>query len=140
MQQKTLNISPFPPVQGASQVALVVKNSPASAGNIRGSFDPRVGKIPCRRAWKLTPAPAWRIPWTEEPGRLRSAGLQRLGHDGSVLARMHPAPEGTHPPLPQAGGQQPLCKESEQRCADWAEVNGCLQSVPCLILVLRTQS
>ena len=24
---------------------------------------------------------AWRIPWTEEPGRLRSLGLQRVGHD-----------------------------------------------------------
>ena len=24
---------------------------------------------------------AWRIPWTEEPGRLRSMGLQRVGHN-----------------------------------------------------------
>ena len=24
---------------------------------------------------------AWRIPWTEEPGRLRSMGSQRIGHD-----------------------------------------------------------
>ena len=24
---------------------------------------------------------AWRIPWTEEPGGLRSMGLQRVGHD-----------------------------------------------------------
>ena len=24
---------------------------------------------------------AWRIPWTEEPGGLRSTGLQRVGHD-----------------------------------------------------------
>ena len=24
---------------------------------------------------------AWRIPWTEEPGRLQSMGLQRVGHD-----------------------------------------------------------
>ena len=24
---------------------------------------------------------AWRIPWTEEPGRLESIGLQRAGHD-----------------------------------------------------------
>ena len=24
---------------------------------------------------------AWRIPWTEEPGGLRSIGLQRVGHD-----------------------------------------------------------
>ena len=24
---------------------------------------------------------AWRIPWTEEPGRIQSMGLQRAGHD-----------------------------------------------------------
>ena len=24
---------------------------------------------------------AWRIPWTEEPGRLQSMGLQRVKHD-----------------------------------------------------------
>ena len=24
---------------------------------------------------------AWRIPWTEEPGGLKSVGPQRLGHD-----------------------------------------------------------
>jgi len=24
---------------------------------------------------------AWRIPWTEEPGRLQSMGLQRVGHE-----------------------------------------------------------
>ena len=23
----------------------------------------------------------WRIPWTEEPGRLQSKGLQKVGHD-----------------------------------------------------------
>ena len=26
---------------------------------------------------------AWRIPWTEEPGGLRSIGSQRVGHDYS---------------------------------------------------------
>jgi len=34
-------------------VALVVKNSPANAGDARG-FDPWVGKIPWRRAWQPT--------------------------------------------------------------------------------------
>ena len=24
---------------------------------------------------------AWKIPWTEEPGRLQSMGLPRVGHD-----------------------------------------------------------
>ena len=29
---------------------------------------------------------AWRIPGTEEPGRLQSTGLQGVGHDSSGLA------------------------------------------------------
>ena len=29
---------------------------------------------------------AWRIPWTEDPGRLQSMGSQRIGHDCSNLA------------------------------------------------------
>ena len=29
---------------------------------------------------------AWRIPGTEEPGRLLSVGLHRVGHDRSDLA------------------------------------------------------
>ena len=32
---------------------------------------------------------AWRILWTEEPGRLQSTGLQKVGHNRSNLARMH---------------------------------------------------
>ena len=30
---------------------------------------------------------AWRIPWTEEPGRLQSIGLQWVGHDWSNWAQ-----------------------------------------------------
>ena len=29
---------------------------------------------------------AWRIPWTEKPGRLQPMGLHRVGHDWSDLA------------------------------------------------------
>ena len=29
---------------------------------------------------------AWRIPWTEEPGRLQSVGLQKLGGDSVTNA------------------------------------------------------
>ena len=32
---------------------------------------------------------AWRIPWTEELGRLKSIGSHRVRHDFSDLARMH---------------------------------------------------
>ena len=32
---------------------------------------------------------AWRISWTEEPGRPQSMGSHRVGHDGSDLACTH---------------------------------------------------
>ena len=36
-----------------------------------------------RRQWQPTPVLtfAWKIPWTEKPGRLQSMGLLRVGHD-----------------------------------------------------------
>ena len=36
---------------------------------------------------------AWRIPWTEKPGRLQSVGLQRVGHDWSYLAQASLVPQ-----------------------------------------------
>ena len=33
---------------------------------------------------------AWKIPWTEEPGRLQSMGSQRVGHDWATSQRLHP--------------------------------------------------
>ena len=32
---------------------------------------------------------AWRITWTEEPGRLQSMGSQRVGHDWVTLISLH---------------------------------------------------
>ena len=31
----------------------------------------------------------WRIPWTEEPGRLQSMGSQRVGHDCMTKTFFH---------------------------------------------------
>ena len=39
----------------ASQVTLVVKNTPAKAGDTRPRFGPWVRKIPWRRLWQPTP-------------------------------------------------------------------------------------
>ena len=66
----------------ASQVALVVKNPPASAGGRRESgLHPWVGKIPWRRAWQPTIVFfAWRTPWIEEPVQLQSIGC-KVRHD-----------------------------------------------------------
>jgi len=56
---------------------LVVKNPLANAGDIRdvglimGQGDPLEGMV------THSSILAWRIPWTEEPGGLSSAGLQR---------------------------------------------------------------
>ena len=59
----------------ASLVAQMVKNLPALRDT---GFDPWVGKIPWRRIWQPTPV---FLPWTEEPDRRQSMGLQRVGHD-----------------------------------------------------------
>ena len=40
----------------------------------------------CRRKWQPTPVSfAWKMPWTGEPGRLQSMGLQRGRHDGARI-------------------------------------------------------
>ena len=74
----------------ASQVALVVKSLPTSAGDVRD-----VGSIPGpRRSLEKGMAThssilAWRILWTEEPGGLRSIGLQRVRHNWNDSTWMH---------------------------------------------------
>jgi len=62
---------------GACQVALVVKNSSASAGDIRdmGSI-PELGRLLEEGMAIYSDILAWRIPWTEEPGGLQSMGSQ----------------------------------------------------------------
>ena len=63
---------------------LVVKNPPASAGDIRD-----VGSIPFLGREDLleegtaihSSILAWRIPWTEQPAGQQSTGTQRVGQD-----------------------------------------------------------
>ena len=64
---------------------------------------------------------AWRIPRTEEPGRLQSMGSQRVGHDGATsLSRIG---EGNGNPL------QCSCLENPRDGgAWWATVYGVAQS------------
>ena len=75
----------------ASQVELKVKNLPANAGDLRDT-----GSIPgsgrsWRRAWQPTAVflPG-ESPQTEEFGKLQFMGLQKVRHDWSDLAHMHP--------------------------------------------------
>ena len=35
---------------------------------------------------------AWEIPWTEEPGRLQSMGLQGVGHDLAAKQQLYTQP------------------------------------------------
>ena len=67
---------------GASQVVLVIKNLPPNAGDIRHTgLIPGWGRSPGGGHGNPLSILVWRIPWTEEPGRLQSIGLQRVGHD-----------------------------------------------------------
>ena len=57
----------------ASPMAQWVKNSPAIQETSLDWEDP----LEERKASIL----AWKIPWTEEPGRLNAKGFQRAEHD-----------------------------------------------------------
>ena len=71
------------------QVALVVKNPPANAGDIRDTVQSLSREDPLEEGMAMhSSILAWRIPWTEEPGRLQSIGSQRVGHDWNDLARV----------------------------------------------------
>ena len=71
----------------ASQEALVVKNQPANAGDIRDA-----GCIPGLEDLlkeEMATCPSildWRIPRIEEPDGLQSKGSQRVGHELSTHA------------------------------------------------------
>ena len=62
-----------------SLVAQVVKRLPAMQ-ETRVQF---LGQEDCLEKQMATHSSilAWKIPWTEEPYRLQSMGLQRVGHD-----------------------------------------------------------
>ena len=62
---------------GSSLVAQRIKHLPAMQETW---FDSWVGKMQ-EGMETYSSIPAWRIPWTEEPGGLQSTGSQRVGHD-----------------------------------------------------------
>ena len=66
----------------ASLVAQLVKNPPANAGNARdaGSLVQSLGwEDPLKKETAThSSILAWRIPWTERPGKLQSMGSQKL--------------------------------------------------------------
>ena len=66
----------------ASKAALVVKDLPANAGDVRDSGSiPRSGSSPGEGNGNYSGMLAWRIPWTEERGGLQCTGSWRVGHN-----------------------------------------------------------
>ena len=67
-------------IQWGFPVALVVKNLPMQEADVRDA-----GLVPGLSLGKststLSSPLAWRIPWTEQPGRLQSMESQRVGHN-----------------------------------------------------------
>ena len=62
----------------ASQVALVIKNPPANTGDIEMQVQSLGQKDPLEEVMVThSSILAWRIPWTEEPGRLQSTGVAK---------------------------------------------------------------
>ena len=66
----------------ASQVALIVKNPPANAGEARNvDLIPGSGRSPGEEMATNTTVLAWKIQGTEELCRVQFTGLQRIGHE-----------------------------------------------------------
>ena len=60
----------------------MVKKLPANAGGIGDAGPiPGSGRTPGGGHSNPLRVLAWRIPWTEKPGGLRSIGSQKVGHD-----------------------------------------------------------
>ena len=63
-------------------LAPVVKNLPINAGDARDAGStPGPGRSSEEVMATHSSILAWKIPWTEEPCRLSSMGLQRVGHN-----------------------------------------------------------
>ena len=70
---------PFTP--SAVQVALVVKNLSANAGDTRDWIRSLGPEGPLEKGMAIhSSVLAWKISWTEEPGGLQSNGSPKVGH------------------------------------------------------------
>ena len=65
-----------------TQVALVVKNPSANAGDLRDTDSILGWEDPLKKGMAThSDILTWRIPWTEEPGGPQSMGSKRIRHD-----------------------------------------------------------
>ena len=61
---------------------------------------------------------AWRIPWMEEPGRLQSAGSQRVRHDWATSLQWWPVTMKTYYREPWGHNEKSwLCLRGKGRCS-----------------------
>ena len=59
-----------------------VKNLPANAGDTRDAgLIPELGRSPGMEMTTHASILAWKIPWTEEPGKLQSMGSQEVAYN-----------------------------------------------------------
>ena len=134
--------------------AILLKDFPggsdgkASLYNAGDPGHPWVGKIPLEKEMAIhSRTIAWKIPWTEETGKLQSMGLQRVGHNwatslhillkrASLVAQTvkHlPAMQETQ--VQSLGWEDPLEKEMAPHSSTlawkipWMEEPGWLQSL-----------
>ena len=68
--------------------------------------------------------PAWRIPWTEEPGGLQSTGVHRVRHHRATFTFSH-LPVGSAEPAPGTQGSRSRGPRSQSpgsrgRFTDWS--------------------
>ena len=69
-------------IDRAFQVAVVIKDPPANAGNERDvSSTPGLGRFSETENGNSFQYLAWKIPSTDEPGGLQFMGSQRVRHD-----------------------------------------------------------
>ena len=121
------------PKYRASQVAPVVRNSPANAGDIK-----EAGSIPRSEISSgggmanHSSILAWRIPWTEEPGGLQSTGSQRIRHDWATNTFHFQRVDEWRPVRRQARGGPWIIRysEPEEKWEHWKAAWG-----PCGVLV-----
>ena len=74
-----LSLSSFTTLCRDSLVAQILKNLPAMQETTDQSLSQ---EDPLEKEMAIyANVLAWRIPWTEEPGRLQSMGSQGVGHD-----------------------------------------------------------
>ena len=70
---------------------------------------------------------SWKIPWLEEPGRLQSMGVQRVGHNWATFTLFTPQEKAVSSNLPSCTAGMGQCLLSDHLLCD---------SQKCLCLVL----